>query len=574
MKKYILSALAFGAAIATACTSMDMTPKSQGNSESWYTTETELNMAVNEFYILGYWQEPLLSSEQWTDNFTYRNTNRGEGGSVLDGTLTGQTWYCYNLWYQSYKLITRANSLLNNIHRAEEAGVKKSVIEQCKAEACFARACKYADLLFFYGAVPYIDRYYTIDEAETQIRRNSIAEVMPKVYEDFDYAIEHLPVSYKPSSSHATKGAALAMKARFAMYMKDWNTMAAAAKACIDLNAYSLEPDFVKLFLQTTKENPEKIFCIPRSITSNVVLDDWFVKNGLPRNAGGYAADTPSWDLLAAFLCTDGLPIDESPLFDPHNPFKNRDPRCAMTIVEFGTEHCGYIYDPSPAAKTTTVVATGSSQANQDSRSVNQYASYNGLIWKKGIDASWLENGRKVENDYLIMRYADVLLMYAEAKIELGEIDDSVLDAINQVRARAYGVNSSMTDSYPAVTSTDQTTLRRAVRLERRVELAKEGRRYMDLIRWNLAMKALTTYNYINLDPNACLEQVVNKGLWFWPETPQIDEDGIADFEPMAEKGLIARGAKRAFPERQMLWPIPTHDKELCNDNLEQNPGY
>ena len=93
MKKYILSALAFGAAIATACTSMDMTPKSQGNSESWYTTETELNMAVNEFYILGYWQEPLLSSEQWTDNFTYRNTNRGEGGSVLDGTLTGQTWY-------------------------------------------------------------------------------------------------------------------------------------------------------------------------------------------------------------------------------------------------------------------------------------------------------------------------------------------------------------------------------------------------------------------------------------------------------------------------------------------------
>ena len=204
---------------------------------------------------------------------------------------------------------------------------------------------------------------------------------MPKVYEDFDYAIEHLPVSYKPSSSHATKGAALAMKARFAMYMKDWNTMAAAAKACIDLNAYSLEPDFVKLFLQTTKENPEKIFCIPRSITSNVVLDDWFVKNGLPRNAGGYAADTPSWDLLAAFLCTDGLPIDESPLFDPHNPFKNRDPRCAMTIVEFGTEHCGYIYDPSPAAKTTTVVATGSSQANQDSRSVNQYASYNGLIW-------------------------------------------------------------------------------------------------------------------------------------------------------------------------------------------------
>ena len=574
MRKNILTSTVLAAALATACTSMDMTPKSQGNSESWYTTETELQMAVNEFYILGYWQEPVLASEQWTDNFTYRNTNRGEGGSVLDGTLTGQTWYCYNLWQQSYKLIARANSQLNNIHRAEEAGVNAKAIEQFKAEACFARACKYADLLFYYGAVPYIDRYYTIEEAETSLTRNSVEEVMPKVYEDFDYAIEHLPVSYNPSSSHATKGAALAMKARFALYMKDYRTAAEAAKACIDLNVYSLEPDFAKLFLQSTKENPEKIFCIPRSITSSVVLDQWYVKNGLPRNAGGYAADTPSWDLLASFLCTDGLPIDESPLFDPHNPFKNRDPRCTMTIVEFGTEHCGFIYDPSPVAKTTQNVTTGASQSNQDSRIVNQYASYNGLIWKKGVDASWTENGLQVENDYLIMRYADVLLMWAEAKIELGEIDAEVVDAINQVRSRAYGVNSSMTDAYPAVTSTDRDVLRKTVRLERRVELAKEGRRYMDLVRWNLATKALNSYNYINLDANACLEQVYNKGLWFWPETPQIDEDGLADFEPMAEKGLIQRGAQRVFPERQMLWPLPVHDTELCNGNLEQNPGY
>lgn len=574
MKKNILSLTVASIILATSCTSMDMTPKSQGNSESWYTTETELNMAVNEFYILGYWQEPLLASEQWTDNFTYRNTNRGEGGSVLDGTLTGQTWYCYNLWQQSYKLISRANSLLNNIHRAESAGLSENLIARYKAEACFARACKYMDLLFFFGDVPYIDRYYTIKETETQLKRTPVSEIIPKVYEDFDYAIENLPVSYSPSSSHATKGAALAMKARFAMYMKDYVTMAEAAKACIDLNVYSLEPDFAKLFLQSTKENAEKVFCIPRSITSSVVLDQWYVKNGLPRNAGGYAADTPSWDLLASFLCTDGLPIDESPLFDPHNPFKNRDPRCAMTIVEFGTEHCGYIYDPSPAAKTTTNTTTGASQTNQDSRINNQYASFNGLVWKKGIDASWTENGLQVENDYLIMRYAEVLLMYAEAKIELGEIDDSVLDAINQVRARAYGVNSSMTDSYPAVTTTDQASLRKAVRIERRMEFAKEGRRYMDLIRWDLAKKALNSYNYINLAANDCLEQVVNKGLWFWPETPQIDEDGLADFEPMAEKGLIQRGAQRVFPDRQMLWPLPTHDAELCNGNLEQNPGY
>ncbi len=82
---------------------------------------------------------------------------------------------------------------------------------------------------------------------------------------------------------------------------------------------------------------------------------------------------------FAAYLCTDGLPIDESPLFDPHNPFKNRDPRCIMTIVEFNTEHCGFEYDPSPAAKTVMNYTTGKKQSNQDTRIVNQYSSYTGF---------------------------------------------------------------------------------------------------------------------------------------------------------------------------------------------------
>lgn len=575
MKLNIISAIATAALLASSCLSMDLKPLAQGNSETWYTTEVELKMAVNEFYILGYWQEPLLASEQWTDNFTYRNTNRGEGGSVLDGTLTGQTWYVYNLWQQSFKLISRANSLLNNIHRAEEAGMNQKLVDSFKAEARFCRACKYSDLLFFFGAVPYIDQYYTISEAQ-ELSRTPVEEVKAKVYDDFDFAIDNLPVSRTPSTSHVTKGAALAMKARFAMYMKDYEVMAEAAKACIDLNVYTLEPDFAKLFLQSTKENAEKIFAIPRSITNSVVLDQWYVKNGLPRNSGGYAADTPSWDLLAAFLCTDGLPIDESPLFDPRNPFANRDPRCTMTIVEFGTAHCGFIYDPSPAAKNVMNLATGKEQTNNDSRINAQYASFNGLVWKKGVDDSWMENGLNVECDYLMMRYADVLLMYAEAMIELGKIDQSVVDAINTVRARAYGVSYSQTDSYPAVTATDQATLRKAVRLERRVELAKEGRRYMDLIRWDLAKKALNGYNYINInDANEWKAKVYDKGLYFWGETPQIDEDGMADFEPLAEKGYCQRGSQKVFPDRQMLWPIPTHDTDLCiNLKNDQNPGY
>ncbi len=557
-----------------SCESMDLVPKSQGNTASWYTNETELALAANEFYILGYWQEPLNSSEQWCDNTTYRlqNRNPGSKGTILDGTMNGQQYEVYALWEQSYKLIARANTMLENIHKAE-GNVAQSVIDRYTGEACFARACKYADLIFFYGDVPYLERTETITEAEQKGRRPK-EELIPLVYADFDKAIEGLPVSYGQSAPiHFTKGAAMAMKARFALYMGDYEMAEKAAKACMDLGVYSLEPDYAKLFKQSTKVNPEKVFVLPRSIENDVVLDSWIVKNGLPRNAGGYGSYNPSWDLLASYLCTDGLPIDESPLFDPRNPFKNRDPRCSMTIVAFNTEHCGFEYDPSPAAKTIMNYTTGKTQPNQDTRKVNQYASYTGLLWKKGIDASWLENGLKVEQDYIIMRYADVLLMYAEAMIEQNKIDDSVLKAINMVRARAYGVDVSETSAYPAVKMGLQEELRKTVRIERRMEFAMENSRLQDLMRWKLASKALNGYNYIMLQPDDLLKNVVEKGLWFWGMTPQIDEDGLADFSALFNAGYCTTGAKRSFPDREYLWPIPTHDMELC-PNLTNNPGY
>ena len=572
MKTKILLA-GLGLALAS-CESMDLVPDSQGNTASWYTTETELQLAANELYILGYWQEPLNSAEQWSDNTTYRlvNRNPGSNGTVLDGTLNGQQYEVYALWQQSYKLIARCNTMLENIHKAE-GNINAETLNRFAGEAYFSRACKYADLTFFYGDVPYLDKTLTINEAEQQSRMPR-DEVKALTYADFDKAIEYLPISYGASQTiHATRGAALAMKARYALYMGDYAIAADAAKACIDLGVYTLEPDFAKLFKQSTKVNPEKIFVLPRSIENEVVLDSWVVKNGLPRNAGGYGSYNPSWDLLAAYLCTDGLPIDESPLFNPRKPFENRDPRCTMTIVEFNTEHCGFDYDPSPAATQVMNYTTGKMQSNNDTRIVNQYASYNGLLWKKGIDATWMDNGLNVEQDYIIMRYADVLLIYAEAMIEQNKIDDSVVQAINEVRSRAYGVNYRQTDLYPAVTAGTQETMRKAVRIERRMEFAMENQRLQDLMRWKLASKALNGYNYIMLEPHDLLNNVVNKGLWFWAMTPQIDEDGLADFSALFNAGYCTTGAKRIFPDREYLWPIPTHDMEL-NPNLTNNEGY
>ena len=190
------------------------------------------------------------------------------------------------------------------------------------------------------------------------------------------------------------------------------------------------------------------------------------------------------------------------------------------------------------------------------------------------MDETWLENGKDVDPDKIVIRYADVLLMYAEAKIELNEVDQSVLDAINRVRARAYGVGLADTDKYPAVTGTDPAKLRKTVRLERRMEFANEGLRYMDLVRWRLASKALTNKSYGILYPSSLLiDKVTSKGGWFWPSTPRIDEDGIPDFTEMENAGQIAVLSQRLWNDRQYLWPVPTKEV-LINENLKQNPDY
>ena len=167
--------------------------------------------------------------------------------------------------------------------------------------------------------------------------------------------------------------------------------------------------------------------------------------------------------------------------------------------------------------------------ANKDSKggSDSKNCSYNGCCLKKGAQADWrlrLYN----DNPIILMRYADVLLMYAEAKIELNQIDDEVLACINDVRARAYKVKRSETSAYPAITVTDQAALRRIVRRERRVELAWE-----------------------------------------------FDEEGIPNFDKMAaENDYIEQHVERNFVSKVYLWPLPSDEVQIMNGKLEQNPGY
>ncbi len=120
--------------------------------------------------------------------------------------------------------------------------------------------------------------------------RADIAVVKQFVYDEFDVAAETLPVSYS-GAQRATKGAALALKARYALYMGDYDIVVAATKAVMDLGIYSLHKDYGDLFLTNTKNAEESIFLIPRSIEYNVVMN---VRGWLPRNSGGYAVPNPT----------------------------------------------------------------------------------------------------------------------------------------------------------------------------------------------------------------------------------------------------------------------------------------
>lgn len=545
-----------------SCQKLDLNPLSQGSSETWNSNADELVMSLNDLYREALWKK---DADEWTDDWI----NRDGLTDITNATINGQTAYVVTNWRDTYKAISRANVVLESMDRAAGT-LPEAQLNAYKGEARFVRACMYSYLLSHYGNVVYTDKTLSIEDAMA-IGQSDPAEVLKKIYEDFDFAIANLKESYSSNElKRVTKGAALAMKARIALYRGDFQTAKTAAKACMDLGKYQLHTDFGNLFLSRTKQSPESIFLLPRSIALGVAVGGR--QSYVSRNAGGWAQFDPSWDLLFSFYCSDGLTIDKSPLFDPKNPFANRDPRCNATIVPFGEAHLDFIYNPHPLALKTKKVSTNADVNNNDNRAVATYASFNGLVWRKGVDSDWLLNSWRVEPDNIIIRYADVLLIYAEAKIEANELDQSVVDAINQVRARAYKVNPAAA-GYPKVLLGSQAELRKIVRAERRMEFAFEGLRYMDIIRWKLAEKVLNKPNYGLLDPGDLVAKVVNPGKWFLPSAPAVDADGVADITPFYTEGLVKQIAIRKFDaKKQYLWPIPS--TEVLTSGLKQNPNY
>jgi len=491
----------------------------------------------------------------WLDGSTDITWTRGNYVNMLDlqgGQVTTETNLFYDTWEFYYNGIMRCNNILENMHRAQEV-VSEDFYNRIEAEARFLRAWNYGFLVSLYGDVPLVTTMLQLEDA--QMPRTAKENILRFIFDDLDFAAAHLPLTWSNTDEgRATRGAALTYKARIALYHGEYEIAAAAAKEVIDLGQYTLYSNYGQLFKHVGSRSSEVIMDIPFLLGVQVHQIPRYLGT---RSAPGYAVLVPTQTMIDIYRCTDGLRIDQSPLFDPQKPYENRDPRLEQSILRPGEWYNNFKFETHPDSTTTLQNVGGTINRVNNLEVTNQFATFTGYHWKKYFDEADLpgEVARSQQN-FIIMRYAEVLLTYAEAKIELNEIDNSVIAAINEVRGRPS------VDMPAAQTNMTQTQLRDLIRYERTVELAQEGFRLFDLRRWRIAEHVM---------PGNMLGRRV-KARWYDSIIPSFNAYGKSVYPN--ETAVFQVISTNTFDaSKHYLWPIPQREIDV-NRELEQNPGW
>jgi len=402
-----------------------------------------------------------------------------------------------------------------------------------KAEAHVAKAYYYSELAKMYGGVPIVESF--IDDG-TMISRSSYDDVVAYIVKEIDDYKDELAIDWKKFTDREgrfTLGVALAIKSRTLLYaasplhnpendLTKWEAAASAANELImheDLE-YSLNPDYGSYFIGGNPlSSPETIYCVRRSQSNNME------KNNYPiATQGGKSGATPTHNLVAAYEYI-GTP-------DPENPYANRDPRLAASIVTNGSTWNGRVIDQSAGA-------------TDDMANAN--ASRTGYYLKKFLtDNLNLVQGQVAQHNWVAYRYAEILLNYAEAMNEAFGPDAVPAGYAMSARAALQQVRTRASSRLPKVLATDKDSFREAVKRERRVELAFEDHRYWDLLRWKDAMEVLN---------NPVLGVAVTKTENGW--SYEVKEVAI-----------------RTFHERNYYLPFLRSEIENSGNTLEQNPNY
>jgi len=494
---------------------------------------------------------------------------------TTDNALTNKPWQVH------YRTIARCHTVLDNLEKLKST-MTEAAYAQLDGELRFVRAYCYSQMIELYGDVPLLKS--AVDLNNANVARTPKNEIEKFLLDELTAIAEKLPVS-QPQSGHvrASRVAAYMLKARVALYAKQFQVAAQAANTALTLsnglfdltpfnNSVNFvgkdhtvgEPDVSNIFGHTGfKTSKEWIWVAEYNMTipGNTHNQQYYSASRLGK---GVCYWGPTQDLINTFQAKDGLPITESPLYNAAKPYENRDPRLDMYCVRPGSRYMGYQFEP-----TTTVTqaknywpvlngtsATPSNVANADA--TNAFRSFSGYLWRKPVDIADF-NSTSVSGvsdlNVGIFRFAELLLVYAEAKIEANDIDASVYTAINRVRRRAL-----MPD---LPTGLSQAQLRKALRYERKVELANDGLRWYDLRRWGIANTVMNGSLYLNRDAKPWTSAVLTG--FDDSYTPLYNRTEALKY--FTTQDVVYRQNKDEY------WPVPKSEMD-ANNKLVQNPGY
>lgn len=591
MKKYLIIGLL--AVVSLGCDDfLDRQPLDTPSSATFYSNEAEIRIGLTGVYNAAFWNSrglvpDLKRIEGTTDLIISRKTDpeslvaQGDAGPFVIGNAMSETG-----WQQGYRLVARANDLLEGMKRGE-AATSKAAYARMRAEALTLRAWAYLNLITWFGDVVFITQPLKTEEFETQTQTSRV-DIAKALYKDLDEAYAALDLN-PAERGRVSKHFALGIKARLAMLIKDYQTAAEATNTIIKSGNHALNPNYQALFTlagQTANAGRE-VMAAMMYPAENPNIASWQVVGYTPRQTlGAQSNNFPTQAMVDKFECTDGKRIDESPLYDPANPSKNRDKRLRWTLYMPGdTMEVRMVKNQSlpyqnPIQRFIFNIHTdqifrwnwntgkfdvinGNPDFVTSSNSVWQFGATGavggvGYVWRKYNDTD--QYAWELKTPFIWMRYAEILLMYAEAKIELGQIDASVTDAINAVRRRA---------GQPATAFTDAVKLRQLVRRERAVEFATEGLRLYDLRRWGIVQQALN-----GPIVGAALKPAEVPAIPSFGAAGSVqDLNDIPDYSASIARRIKSRNETRINTAKHNLWPIPQGELDK-NKGLKQNPGW
>ena len=527
--------------LAAGCKKLDLAPIDRFSELNYWQSDENVSNALNNVYNRMYRSDYFFYNEALSDNAVTRlGISAGMPDAIASGSFTPTLSRFLEEWDYYYTGIKAANIFLDNVDK--NTTLAPELKERMKAEVRFVRAFHYHKLTNWWGDVPLLKKDITPEEAKT-IGRTSKAEVVQFIIEELDAAAAVLPNRNQyPNADlgRITKGAAKALKARVLLY--EGNRMEEVAAICEDLmnnqtanGTYSLVPSYAAVFAHNNEHNSEVILdlqYVPNLRTWGHHID--FVPISVGARSNNLA---PTQELVNSYVMLNGKRIDEAGSgYDESNPYVNRDPRFGATIVYHGATWT------NPNGSTQTIYIRPGS--DPDGAKKNEYpgsgqGTITGYYWRKYFDPTSVATNFNSGLNLILIRYAEVLLMYAEAKQALGQMNEDVWNkTIRPLRVRA-GFTDPAALSYPGTAGMTE-----IIRNERRSEFALEGIRIDDIRRWRIA------------------ENVLNG----WAHGARYED-------PAVDRGYI-RAQQRTFdPSKHYLWPVPAQEIGK-NANLSQNPNY